>query len=276
MQIEFKSRSGGTVQARVTEQAGLFLAHLPGASPARAIPIVKPPENVDENQPAWAFVLGGVSAVLTLADTTEGVTSDGLLSGLGKTHALEPARKHAVGLVRAMAENAARAQAAQTAALAQLFEFPAVSSSPVELATDREIRDRFHASNDDDKTRTLMEILADPVGRERVALALARSPYPLGRDKADQALRDAREKSVRSLRPISCAAADLGVAAAGWAVTVLQSVAEACASVASLPRDTLFDLIDGQDAAPVHVLTAFGFRNPSEIVMLRARRAAAA
>lgn len=277
MEITFTNHRGNPELARVIEKGDAYFVHLPGErQAARAIVIGRPPAGVDENLSSWAFVVAGVCTVLTLADKTDAVTGDELLSALGKTNKLSPDRTRAILVVRNVVESATRAQASAGAALSALFEYPAIGGSPVEIAADREVRDRWHALGDEDKGKLLAEVLSDPLKHERVALALARSPWPLRYGKADEAIRQARETSVRSLQPLTVAKADLDLEAANWAAGTMPAIAGACAQVVNLPRETLFDLVDGADAAPDYVLTAFGFRNPSEVVMLRNRRANAA
>ncbi len=270
--FEFKNREGKTERAKVTEQNELLIIHLPGSS--RALPVLKPPVGTDESSAAWPVVAAAVAHVLTLADITQSKNGDELLSSLGRSRALEPFRKTAIDGVRRMVENAHNLQQGCATRLAELFSIPAVSS-PVDVATDREIRDRWHSATSDERTKLLMEILNNSTAHARIADALARSPYPLAHANADSAIRESRENTVRELRPISVAKAELDLAGAKWAVSVLPHVAEAAANVAAIERGALFDMIDGQDAAPLHVLSAFGFRNPSEVVMLRQRRAAA-
>lgn len=277
MQIEFKNRRGNPELARITEQSELFIVRMPLISGAdRVLPIIKPPAGVVEGSTPWSIVTSAVRAVVELADETAGANGDGLLSPMGINQTLAPDRRRAVEFVRTMVENAHRMKASADTALADLFAFPPVSASPVTIAADREIRDRWHDLGDDDKGMVLAEILADPIKHEQTATALARSPFPLRYGKADATIREAREASVRALRPLTVAKADLDVLGLEWATMALPAVGEVCGALCYLGRDHLFELVDGADAAPQHVLDAFGFRSASEIVALRLRRALAA
>lgn len=136
---------------------------------------------IGESQRATLPAVMFRAAVQHLADTAEEIAkveADATLSELGKARKLEPLRKE---LIKKIAGNDANVDVDErhwNAQEAELLAVPKVDpGNTVAAVEDREIRDWWRAQSQDDRSKIMQRMQAEP-GNERLMIAMLRSPIP--------------------------------------------------------------------------------------------------
>lgn len=133
--------------------------------------------NLERAEPVQTFERA-LTALATMAETTDQIQSDQRLSEVGKKERIDPVRLEGLSQIAGLSTQVDDFEAHTNQMEAQLHKVPALDPAHHAMALeDREIRDWLRSQAGADRAGVLQRMASDP-GQERLLLAILRSPIP--------------------------------------------------------------------------------------------------